>query len=229
MLKKTFVVQISLKRDFILTCCLVHFLRFSNLYIKYHVLISSLTICFLAMFLVSGQSAEMEKKNKQMRAKTAAKALAKQPSIDLNKAPEIVSNNNSSGDKDGSHVEAIEVVQSRKRSRSDMDLTAESINKLQEQLEMERQLKMKVEAELADVKLKKDSLEKTLIEANSSIEKLKKEVARAQQSEEEAHEVWYAEGLKDRLLKVRSIVGAKYTDFLLKDEIDPIKDIGEES
>ncbi|KAK1352135.1 hypothetical protein POM88_053639 [Heracleum sosnowskyi] len=262
--------------------------------------------------VLSGQSADLEKQKEHMRAKIAAKALAKQPSIALNKEAAVVLTNNGLGDKDGSHVEAIEVVQSRKKSRRDMDLTAEGLVskcprtsendfsvqlphsamvtassssvslghhvaslmflpgdhdkrdlplsigneqalahatqtmmwiasqtkeslqasearlKLQEDLEKERKLKMKVEAELADVKLKNDYLQKILIEANFSNEKLKKEVARAQRSEEDAHQVWYAEGLKDRLLKVRSIVGAKYTDFLFKDEIDPIKNIPEE-
>lgn len=100
--------------------------------------------------------------------------------------------------------------------------------KLQEDLEKERQLKIKAETKLTEVNLAKDDLQKSLLEATTSLGKLKIEVARAQQSEEEAQEIWYAEGLTDRLLRVRSIVGAKYTDFLLEDEVHPIKDTPEE-
>lgn len=261
---------------------------------------------------VSGRNVELEKKKEKMRANTATKARARQPSTAIDKATVVVSTDNRTDDRDGSQIEAIEVAQSRRRPRNVMDLTADGLVskcfkvgeddlsvqlphsamvtassssvtlghqvasimllpgdqdkrdlplsigneqalahatqammwiasqakeslqasearfKLQEDLEMERELKIKVEAELTDVNLKKDDLQKSLTKAHSSIEKLKMEVARAQKSEEEAQEFWYAEGLKDRLIKVRSIAGAKYTDFLLEDEVDPIKDIPEE-
>ncbi|KAK1352133.1 hypothetical protein POM88_053637 [Heracleum sosnowskyi] len=77
--------------------------------------------------VLSGQSADLDKQKEHMRAKIAAKALAKQPSIALNKEAAVVLTNNGLGNKDGSHVEAIEVVQSRKKSRRDMDLTARAL------------------------------------------------------------------------------------------------------
>lgn len=84
---------------------------------------------------------------------------------------------------------------------------------------MECRLKSKVEAEFSDMKLKKEDLQKALAEATSSNEELKDEVVKAWASEEDA------EGLKDRILKIQSVLGDKYKDFFMKDEVDPIKDI----
>lgn len=58
-----------------------------------------------------------------MRAKTSVKARAKQPSNVIEKTTGLVLTDNRTDDRDGSQIEAIEVVQSRMRSRNFIDLT----------------------------------------------------------------------------------------------------------